>query len=73
MKLVRFLVEHGVNTGLRDREGRTALDILDAAAKRVPGPVSAAAAGPSGPVADRGVSAETVQEIRALLDGTVSK
>lgn len=66
--LVRYLLEHGIDTGLLDADGRTALDLLEAAAQEGPGrAVSAAEAGPGGVDAQDRVTPEAVDEIRALI------
>jgi ankyrin repeat protein len=73
VELVRYLLAHGINTELRDHEGRRAIDLLDAVAKggnrSAP---SAAESGPNGPVPRRDVSAKEIDEIRALLANSVS-
>jgi cytohesin len=66
VSLVRYLLAHGINPSLVDHEGHKAIDLL--ANAQPLGPLSAAAAGPSGPGEARGVSAEAVKEIRALLE-----
>lgn len=66
--LVKLLLAHGINTELRDKEGRRAVDLLDGLAKLgSQGEQSAAEAGPSGPVPRPKVSAEAIAEMRALL------
>lgn len=65
--LVRYLLAHGINTDLRDLKGRRAIDVLEAAAKEVRGPVSATEAGPNGPIPRRDASPKEIEEIRALL------
>jgi ankyrin repeat protein len=73
--LVRYLIAHGINTELRDHEGRRAIDILEAATKN-PKPTAAASAteaGPSGPVPRRDPTLKEIDEIRALLASAVPR
>jgi len=71
--LVRYLLAHGINTELRDHEGRRAIDLLDALAKTENrGAPSAAEAGPSGPVARRNATPKEIDAIRSLLGNAAS-
>lgn len=66
--LVRYLLAHGINPDLRDREGRKAVDLLDAMAKAGPRPAaSATESGPTGPVPRRDASPKEIEDMRALL------
>ena len=82
VELVRYLLAHGINRGLRDKDGHTASDLLDAMAKAGPRPLAAASAtesGPTGPVPRRDATPKEIEEMRALLaalaacGGNVSK
>jgi ankyrin repeat protein len=69
--LVRYLLAHGIDTGLKDHEGRKAADLLDVAAKSgSQAAPTAAESGPNGPVPRRVVSAEAIKDMRALLTGS---
>jgi len=66
--LVRYLLAHGINTELRDHDGRRAIDVLDALKPNAgPRAATAAEAGVSGPVARRDATAKEIEEMRALL------
>ncbi len=66
--LVKYLLAHGANTELKDKDGRRAFDLLDVVAKRGPQPAATAAeSGPSGPVPRRDVTAAQIEEMRALF------
>jgi ankyrin repeat protein len=66
--LVRYLLAHGINTELKNHDGKTAIDLLDDVAKRGVQPLATAAeSGPSGPIPRRDATPEAIAEIRTLL------
>jgi ankyrin repeat protein len=68
VELVKRLLARRINTELRDREGRRAVDLLDTLVKLGDsGAQTAAEAGPSGPVPRPKVTSEAIAAMRALL------
>jgi len=71
--LVRYLLAHGINTELRDHDGRRAIDLLDVVSKGGNrGAATAAESGPNGPVPRREATPKEITEIRMLLVNTAS-
>lgn len=72
---VKYLIEKGANTEIKDDSGRRAIDLVGVA----PGPgrdgrpVAVAGAAATGRGADRGVAPQTAAEIRALLQNAPPK
>ncbi len=65
---VKYLLAHGINTELKDKEGRRAVDLLDVIAKRGPQPAATAAeSGPAGPVPRRDVTPKEIEDMRSLF------
>lgn len=74
VELVRYLLAHGIDTSLKDKNGSTALDVLEEVAKKGPQTTaSAAESGPSGPVPRRDPTPTEIEEIRKLLANARSK
>ena len=71
---VRYLLAHGINTELKDHEGRRAIDMLDVAAKASKGAAATATeSGPNGPVPRRDVTAQQIEEMGSLLTASASR